>query len=124
MSDVPQNAPADLLLRLRDDLRQFAKDREWDPFHSPRNLATALSVEAAELLEHFQWGNGERLEDLNEAQRAAIRLEMADVFLYLIRLADKLNVDLVAAAHDKIVLNGVKYPVEKARGNHKKYTEL
>jgi dCTP diphosphatase len=112
------------LEQLRAALRQFALDRDWDQFHSPKNLAIALSVEAAELLEHFQWTLEADSAGLTPEQHTNVREEIADVLLYLIRLADKLDIDLLAAATDKIQLNGVKYPVEKARGSSKKYTEL
>lgn len=109
--------PPDALLALRDALRRFADERDWDQFHSPKNLAAALSVEAAELLEHYQW---------NEvaADPAKVREELADVLLYLIRLADKLDIDLAAAASDKIALNARKYPADRARGSSRKYTDL
>jgi dCTP diphosphatase len=112
------------LEELRDALRRFAAERDWDQFHFPKNLAIALSVEAAELLEHFQW-----LPDLESAvlpaeTRAKIREELADVLLYLVRLADKLDIDLAAAAVDKLSVNAQKYPVDKARGTSKKYTDL
>jgi len=109
---------------LRDVLRRFASDRDWDQFHSPKNLAIALSVEAAELLEHFQWTLEADSAVLAPGQHAKVQEEIADVLVYLIRLADKLNIDLVAAASEKIRLNAEKYPVEKARGSSKKYTEL
>jgi dCTP diphosphatase len=109
---------------LRDTLRQFAADRDWDQFHSPKNLAAALSVEAAELLEHFQWKTDGESRSLPAADVAEVREEMADVLLYLIRLADKLGVDLLAAARDKIAVNAQKYPVEKSRGSARKYSEL
>jgi NTP pyrophosphatase (non-canonical NTP hydrolase) len=112
------------LLELRDALRQFAADRDWDQFHSPKNLATALTVEAAELLEHFQWLKDGPPAELLPEKLAEVREELADVLLYLIRLADKLDVDLIAAAKDKLELNARKYPAEKARGSAKKYTEL
>ncbi len=115
---------ADPLILLRDELRRFAADRDWDQFHSPKNLASALSVEAAELLEPFQWLTEEQSRYLTAEQSAAVREEMADVLLYLIRLADKLQVDLAEAAREKIVRNSAKYPVEKARGSSKKYTDL
>jgi dCTP diphosphatase len=108
---------------LRDVLRRFASDRDWDQFHSPKNLAIALNVEAAELLEHFQW-TPEGSVSFTPDQHAKVREEIADVLLYLIPLADKLDVDLLAAASDKIQINAVKYPVEKARGSSKKYTGL
>jgi dCTP diphosphatase len=109
---------------LRDLLRRFAAERDWDQFHSPKNLAIALSVEAAELLEHFQWMPETQSAALAGDVKARIREEVADVLIYLIRLADKLEIDLLAAASDKIQLNAEKYPVEKARGSSKKYTEL
>lgn len=112
------------LEELRGALERFASDRDWDQFHSPKNLAIALSVEAAELLEHFQWTSEAESEVLTPDQHAKVREEIADVLLYLIRLADKLNIDLLAAASDKIQVNAAKYPVDKARGSSKKYTEL
>ncbi len=105
-------------------LRQFAKDRDWDPFHTPKNLASALIVEEGELLEHFQWLDRGGPEDLSARQREAVAMEIADVFLYLIRLADKLEVDLVGVARRKLELNALKYPVALARGTSKKYTDL
>ena len=109
---------------LRDALRRFAAERDWDPFHSPKNLAAALSVEAAELLEQFQWLTEEQSRALDPARLEAVRHELADVLLYLVRLADKLDVDLLAAARAKLELNALKYPVDKARGSSRKYTEL
>jgi dCTP diphosphatase len=114
----------DHLIKLRDELRQFAADRDWEQFHTPKNLAIALSVEAVELLEHFQWLT------LDESQRppadksSAIRLEIADVLLYLVRLADRLGIDLAASAFDKIAINAKKYRVALSKGSSKKYTEL
>jgi dCTP diphosphatase len=112
------------LAQLRDSLRQFAAERDWDQFHSPKNLAMALAVEAAELLERFQWVTEEDSRRLPPAELARVREEMADVLNYLVRLADKLDVDLLDAARDKVALNAQKYPVDKARGNAKKYSEL
>ena len=114
----------DPLRDLRDELRAFAAERDWDQFHSPRNLATALAVEAAELLEPFQWLTDEQSRSLPPDTRAAVEEEIADVLRYLVRLADKLDVDLAAAARAKIVRNGEKYPVEKARGSSRKYDAL
>ncbi len=102
----------------------FAAAREWDQFHSPKNLAMALSVEAAELLEHFQWLTEEQSRDLSPAQRTAVEEELADVFIYLVRLADKLDVDLLAAADRKMEINAQKYPLAKARGNATKSTDF
>jgi NTP pyrophosphatase (non-canonical NTP hydrolase) len=109
---------------LRDKLRLFAAAREWDQFHSPRNLSIALSVEAAELLEHFQWLSEEQSRHLSLAGIEAVGEEIADVLLYLIHLADKLDIDLIDAANRKLVKNEEKYPADKSRGNSKKYSEL
>jgi len=114
----------DPLLVLRDALRQFAAERDWDQFHSPKNLAIALSVEAAELLEHFQWLREEESQNLTADRLEKVREEMADVLIYLLRLADKLNVDLVEAANKKIEANAKKYPADKSRGSIRKYTDL
>ena len=105
---------------LRDRLRAFALARDWGQFHSPKNLACALSVEAAELLEHFQWMTEEQSRAPDAVQHAEIALEAADVLLYLIQLADQLGIDLLAAADRKIALNAAKYPIESARGNSRK----
>jgi NTP pyrophosphatase (non-canonical NTP hydrolase) len=114
----------DALIHLRDDLRAFAAERDWDQFHSPRNLATALAVEAAELLEPFQWLTDEQSRALPPETRAAVEDELADVLLYLVRLSDKLGVDLEQAARAKIQRNAAKYPIDKARGSARKYTDL
>lgn len=105
-------------------LREFARERDWDQFHSPQNLAIALSVECGELLEHFQWLTAPQSESLAETRRDQIRLEIADVFLYLLRLADRLSIDIVAAAFEKMALNAEKYPVALSKGTAKKYTEF
>ena len=112
------------LIKLRDALRQFAQERDWEQFHSPKNLAAALSVEAAELLEHFQWLSEDDSKNLSTESRHAVSLEAADVLLYLIRLSDKLDIDLIAAAKEKMLLNAEKYPIDKARGSSKKYDEF
>jgi NTP pyrophosphatase (non-canonical NTP hydrolase) len=114
----------DSLHELRGALRLFAAERDWDQFHSPRNLATALAVEAAELLEPFQWLGEDAGRELPPATLAAVQEEMADVLLYLVRLADKLDVDLIEAARTKMARNATKYPVEKSRGSSRKYDEL
>lgn len=114
----------DALIELRDALRAFTREREWDRYHTPKNLAMALIVEAAELAEHFQWLTAEESQSPQDGRREKIRDELADVLIYLVELADTLDVDLVAAARDKIGKNALKYPVEKARGNAKKYDEL
>jgi NTP pyrophosphatase (non-canonical NTP hydrolase) len=124
VADSNRSKGADALANLRDALRQFAAERDWDQFHTPKNLAMALSVEAAELLEHFQWLDAEASSLLPDSVRKEVRLEMADVLLYLIRLADKLDIDVIAAAKDKLAINAEKYPADKARGTSKKYTDL
>ena len=105
-------------------LRDFAADRDWDQFHSPKNLSMALIAETAELLEHFQWLTEEQSASLPEDKLAEVREELADILIYLVRLADKLDTDLFQAAIRKIEKNEKKYPVEKAKGTAKKYTEL
>ena len=114
----------DALQELRDALRRFCSERDWDRYHAPKNLAMALCVEAAELLEHFQWLSEEESRSLSPQQLAKVREELADVLIYLVRLADKLDVDLIAAARDKLVVNAQKYPADKARGNSRKYNEI
>jgi len=105
-------------------LRKFVQDRDWSQFHSPKNLAMALSVEVSEILEELQWLTEEQSRNLPEEKVEKIRLEIADVLIYLIMLADKYDIDLIEAVKDKIKINEAKYPVDKAKGNAKKYTEL
>jgi NTP pyrophosphatase (non-canonical NTP hydrolase) len=111
------------LKMLQQRLAAFAAARDWDQFHSPKNLAMALSVEAAELVEEFQWLTEEQSRQLDAERRERVRLEVADVFIYLLRLADKLGVDVMRAAEDKIALNEQKYPADRVRGDSRKYTE-
>jgi NTP pyrophosphatase (non-canonical NTP hydrolase) len=110
------------LQTLRKQLKQFANEREWTSFHTPKNLASALAVEAAELLEPFQWLSTGHANELGEQQSQAVADEMADVLSYLILLADQLNVDLYQATLEKIKRNAQKYPVELVKGSAKKYT--
>jgi NTP pyrophosphatase (non-canonical NTP hydrolase) len=105
-------------------LREFARARDWAQFHSPKNLASALSVEAAELLEHFQWLTEEQSRQLPADKKARVAEEAADVLLYLLQVCDQLGIDLLAAARMKLVANGEKYPVDRARGTSRKYTEI
>ena len=105
-------------------LRTFAAERDWAQFHSPKNLAAALAVEASEVLEHFQWLSDAQSRALDAPARRAVALEAADVFLYLLQLCDALGVDLAAAAADKLEINAGKDPADKARGTSAKYTEL
>lgn len=112
--------------QIQQRLRAFALERDWNQFHTPKNLATALSVEAAELLEIFQWLTDEQsLAIKDDAQRMdMVSQEIADVMMYLLRLADVLSIDLQQAVDQKMIINAEKYPIEKARGNASKYTDL
>ena len=111
---------------LQEELARFAAVRDWEQFHSPKNLSAALAVEAAELLEIFQWMTEEESRNLpSDGSRAEkVRHELADVQIFLLRLADRLGVDLEDAVKEKMALNEVRYPVELSKGNTKKYTDL
>jgi len=110
------------LLMLRDRLRAFAAERDWDQFHSPKNLSMALMVEAAELMEHFQWLTEAQSAELPPEGKQAVGEELADILLYLVRLSDRLGVDLRETALRKLEKNAVKYPAEQVRGSAKKYS--
>ncbi|MGQ0752355.1 MAG: nucleotide pyrophosphohydrolase [Betaproteobacteria bacterium] len=114
----------DTLEALRARLAEFAAARDWDQFHNPKNLAMAVAGEAGELVEHFQWLTFEQSANLPRATREEVALECADVLLFLLRLCDKLDIDLAAAAQKKLALNARKYPVEKSRSRATKYTKL
>lgn len=105
-------------------LRAFAHERDWEQFHAPKNLAMALAVEAAELMEHFQWLTEKQSGELSPAVKQQVAAELADVLIYTVRLADRLGVELEPAVEAKILVNAAKYPVEKSRGSAKKYSEL
>jgi NTP pyrophosphatase (non-canonical NTP hydrolase) len=107
---------------LQDQLREFAKVREWEQFHSPKNLAMALVGEAGELVEIFQWLNEAQSRDLDDQERARVTEEIADIQIYLLRLADVLHISLASAVTDKIAENDRKYPVEESKGNARKYS--
>ena len=113
----------DTLQDLRMRLREFARERDWEQFHSPKNLAAALIVEAGELLEHFQWLTERQSEELPPQTRARVAEELADVLLYLVRLADRVDVDLATAAAQKLQRNAEKYPADKVRASAKKYSD-
>lgn len=115
---------ADSLNDLARQLELFAAERDWQQFHSPKNLASALVVEAGELLEHFQWLTEEQSRALPPEKREAVAGEVADVLLYLVQLAHTLGLDAVEAARAKLKLNAQRYPVDRARGNSKKHDEL
>lgn len=109
--------------KLQRRLQAFADERDWNQFHSPKNLSMALVVEAAELAEHFQWLTQQESFELPEDKLEKVGEELADIFVYLVRLADRLGVDLPAAVDRKIELNGRKYPADRVRGSAKKYDE-
>jgi len=111
--------------KITSKLRKFAKSRKWDQFHSPKNLACSICVESSELLELFQWSQGNKWSDLKDKKlRKKVEEELADILLYLLRFADKGGFDLEKAANFKLELNAKKYPVSKSRGTDKKYTDL
>ncbi|MDP4012911.1 MAG: nucleotide pyrophosphohydrolase [Candidatus Nanoarchaeia archaeon] len=111
---------------LKDKIKEFCEDRDWDQFHNAKDLAIALSIEASELLELFRWKSGNEVEELfqNEKKREDIEDEMADILYFLVRMAQRHNIDLSEALDKKMEKNNNKYPIEKARGSNKKYTEL
>jgi len=111
------------LFDLRERLRRFTEERDWDKFHSPKNLAMALTAEVGELVEQFQWLTEDQSKILSEPIHKQVEEEIADIFIYLVMLADKLNIDLIDVAYRKIDINMSKYPVELVRGSAKKYTE-
>ncbi|MGK5025170.1 nucleotide pyrophosphohydrolase [Janthinobacterium sp. RB2R34] len=113
----------DSLIDIRLRLAAFAQERDWDQFHTPKNLAMALSVEVAELAEHYQWLPTGADAELDDAKRSGIRHELADVLMYLVRLADKSGVDLHAAVLEKMELNALKYPAGQVRGDARKYSD-
>ena len=102
--------------QLNDEIIKFQTEREWKKFHTPENLAKSISIEAAELLEHFQWGTGYEVSEVSD--------ELADVLIYCFYMADSLNLDIKDIIRNKMEKNAIKYPVDKAKGNAKKYTEL
>jgi len=104
-------------------LSEFARERDWEQFHTPKNLAMALAVEVAEIMELFQWKTAEESFDLPQTQHEDLRDELADAFIYLVRLADRAGVDLMDAARAKIEKNHDRYPADRVRGNAAKYTE-
>jgi dCTP diphosphatase len=114
---------ADSLNNLRARIDAFVQERDWAQFHTPKNLAMAMIVEAAELVEQFQWDTPQESQQLTPEKREAVSHELADTFVYLLRIAEVLKIDLIEAANAKIELNAKKYPVEKARGSNARYTE-
>lgn len=121
-ADNPR-AAQDPLPALRARIAQFAAARDWEQFHSPKNLSMALIAEAAELVEHFQWLTEQQSRELPAAKREAVAMELADIFIFLIRIADTLEVDLAAAAWKKIERNETRYPLERSRGSARRAEE-
>lgn len=117
-------ATQDRLNSLLSEIRKFAKLREWEQFHTPKNLAMAMSVEASEVAEIFQWLTAEQSYRLDKKKRVDLSDELADVYIYLLKIADYYGVDLIKAAEEKLVKTAKKYPIEKSKGIMKKYTEL
>ncbi len=114
---------ADSIQGLRSRVNQFVAERDWAQFHTPKNLAMAMIVEAAELVEQFQWDTPLESQQLGAEKREAVAHELADTFVYLLRIAEVLEIDLIEATNKKITLNAQKYPIEKAKGSNAKYTE-
>ena len=114
---------ADSLEALRARLARFAAERDWEQFHSPKNLSMALIAECAELVEHFQWISEAESRSLAPDRLEAVRLELADILIFLVRCADRLGVDLIAAANDKIAINDARYPADRVRGSARRAAE-
>ena len=113
----------DSLDTLNQRLKAFAQERDWEQFHSPKNLSMALIAEAAELVEHFQWLSEEQSYQLDDAKREAVAMEMADILIFLIRCAERLDIDLVQSAWKKIAINEMRYPADRVRGNARRASE-
>jgi len=119
----PRLNMTDSLEQLRARVNHFVAERDWAQFHSPKNLSMAMIVEAAELVEHFQWNTEPESYELSAEKREAVSHELADTFVYLLRIAEVLKIDLIEATYQKISLNALKYPVHKAKGKNNKYTD-
>jgi NTP pyrophosphatase (non-canonical NTP hydrolase) len=113
----------DSLDQLNARLLAFARERDWEQFHSPKNLAMALAGEAGELLEHFQWLTEQQSAELSAEKKRQVAHELADILNYLVRLAERLDIDLLAAADEKIAINAARYPVDKVRGDARRASE-
>jgi NTP pyrophosphatase (non-canonical NTP hydrolase) len=120
---VSAEQQSDSLEQLRKQLAAFADERDWQQFHSPKNLCMALIAEAAELVEHFQWLTEKQSWQLEPGKKTAVSLELADILIYLVRTADQLDIDLIASALDKIKINKQRYPVDKVRGKARRAEE-
>ena len=114
----------DSLAELQGAIDAFVDERDWAQFHTPKNLAMGVAIEAAELMEHFLWTKGEESSALVPDRRTQVANEIGDVLIYLLRLSRMLDIDIIAAATDKLALNRAKYPIEKAKGRAVKYVDL
>ncbi len=114
----------DSIRQILDRIKQFRDERDWMQFHDPKSMAASVTIEAAELLEHFQWKSREEVEEYVKTHKDQIAEEIADVAMYLFELSDNLGIDLMEAVAEKIKKNAIKYPIEKAKGKHTKYTQL
>ena len=119
----PHNTQSNHIEELTGKIRAFVDEREWSQFHSPKNLSMALAVEASELMEIFQWLTEEQSHQLDPKMKQRVEEEMGDVMNYLIRLADQLDIDLIKAVENKLIINQQKYPADLVRGQSKKYSE-
>ena len=115
---------SDSLAELQCALDTFVEERDWAQFHSPKNLAMGVAIEAAEVMEHFLWCSGDESYSLSKEKREEVANEIGDVLIYLLGLGRALDVDIIAAARDKLAINREKYPVEKAKGRAVKYSDL
>lgn len=110
--------------RLTKEVLAFRQERDWKQFHKPKDMAISLALEAAEVLEHFQWKTNEEIEEYIKSHRDDIAQELSDVMYWVLLMAHDLNIDLAAAFHKKMIKNAAKYPIEKSKGKHTKYTQL
>jgi dCTP diphosphatase len=116
---MSEDSLGELSLKLKD----FAATRDWVQFHSPKNLAMAISGEAGELLEHFQWLTQQQSQQINDEKKQQVAYEMADILIYLLRLAERLDVDLISAVHEKMAINEKRFPVDKVKGDARRASE-
>lgn len=111
------------LKELQAKIRQFVDDRDWDQFHNPKDMALSLVLEAAEVMEHFQWKNQKEMESHIKKHKNDVADELVDVLYWVLRMVDRFDIDILGAFENKMAKNAAKYPIEKAKGSHKKYTE-
>lgn len=112
------------LKSLQEKIAQFVADRDWDQFHNPKDLAISLNLEASEVLEHFQWKSEKEMSDYVKTHKEEVGEELADVLYWVLLMANNMKIDVISASERKLQKNAEKYPVDKSKGNHKKYTEL